>query len=339
MKHAIVLNFFKKYKEGDIIKINPAEIQKIPELQNVFRIDLDVKNRIKDDMRINGFSKAHPVHIFKWSIDGKEAFVLCDGYTRFTAAKELELDFIYAQIHNFKSIDEAVLYSMKEQFNRRNCQDSELLKTYELLRQQEIDGHKLTAAEMSERLQKSKRHIFKLQEVFSKSTKEQLNKIRNGEASINQVYNEIKKQEIKETEKHDEELLKAEKKQTEIGAANLIEDPTETELEQTVQPETNEVNLPECQSEITNQITIKEDIQTNQQKLPANADVAKRKDTSFSKHLSDKQILLIGAKYALIEKAKGKSVAEILDTNAFPDSVKATDITFDDTVIDILEAM
>ena len=89
MKHAIIYNFFKNYKEGDIIKINPAEIQKIPELQNVFRIDLDVKNRVKDDMAVNGFSKGHPVHVFKWEIDGKEVLVLCDGYTRLYRVKEL----------------------------------------------------------------------------------------------------------------------------------------------------------------------------------------------------------------------------------------------------------
>ena len=128
MKPIQLLNFFKNYKEGDIIKINPAEIVKIPELQNVFRMDLDVKNRVKDDMSINGFSKAHPVHVFKWVIDGKEVLVLCDGYTRYTAATELDLDKIYAQVHIFKSINEAVLYSMKEQYNRRNLQDRNFSK-------------------------------------------------------------------------------------------------------------------------------------------------------------------------------------------------------------------
>ena len=76
MKHAIIYNFFKNYKEGDIIKINPAEIKKIPELQNVFRIDLDVKDRIKDDMAVNGFSKAHPVHVFKWVIAGQSFYLM-----------------------------------------------------------------------------------------------------------------------------------------------------------------------------------------------------------------------------------------------------------------------
>ena len=321
MKHAIIYNFFKNYKEGDIIKINPAEIQKIPELQNVFRIDLDVKDRIKDDMAVNGFSKAHPVHVFKWEIDGKEVLVLCDGYTRFTAATELNLDKIYAQVHIFKSINEAVLYSMKEQFNRRNIQDCELFKNFEILRQQEIDGRKLTAAEMSERLKKSKRHIFKLQEVFAKSSKEQLKAIRNGEASINQVYNEIKNQENLEAEKHEEEALKIEKKETEMAAANLTEEPTESDIEQNIQK------------------TVQSELQKKQRELQDKELELKQKEALASSKLSDKQILLIGAKCALILQARGKTTAEILSGNSFSDSVKASEIKFKDEDLALLQAI
>ena len=321
MKHAIIYNFFKNYKEGDIIKINPAEIQKIPELQNVFRIDLDVKNRVKDDMAVNGFSKGHPVHVFKWEIDGKEVLVLCDGYTRYTAATELNLDKIYAQVHIFKSINEAVLYSMKEQFNRRNIQDSELFKNFEILRQQEIDGRKLTAAEMSERLKKSKRHIFKLQEVFAKSSKDQLKAIRNGEASINQIYNEIKNQESLEAEKQEEEVLKTEKEETEIAAANLTEEPTESDIEQNIQK------------------TIQSELLKKQRELQDKELELKQKEALASSKLSDKQILLIGAKCALILQARGKTTAEILSGNSFSDSVKASEIKFKDEDLALLQAI
>ena len=321
MKHAIIYNFFKNYKEGDIIKINPAEIQKIPELQNVFRIDLDVKDRIKDDMAINGFSKAHPVHVFKWVIDGKEVLVLCDGYTRYTAATELNLDKIYAQVHTFKSINEAVLYSMKEQFNRRNIQDSELFKNFEILRQQEIDGRKLTAAEMSERLKKSKRHIFKLQKVLAKSSKEDLQKIRDGLISINHLYNEIKKTENLEAEKKEEEALKIEKKETEMAAANLTEEPTESDIEQNIQK------------------TVQSELQKKQRELQDKELELKQKEALTSSKLSDKQILLIGAKCALILQARGKTTAEILSGNSFSDSVKASEIKFKDEDLALLQAI
>lgn len=304
------------YKNGQITKFQINQIKTIPELEKVFNMDSDVKNRIKEDMKINGFSKAKPIHVFWW----EEQWVLCDGHTRFIAAKELNLSSIWVQIHEFNSINEAVLYSMKEQFNRRNIQDSELFKNFEILRQQDIDGRKFTAAEMSERLKKSKRHIFKLQEVFAKSSKEQLKAIRNGEASINQVYNEIKKQEIEEAEKHDEELLKVEKKENEIAAANLIEEPTETVLEQTVKNDFQQKLLKK-----------QRELQDKEQDL-------KLKEVLVSSKLSDKQILLIGAKYALILQAKGKSTSEILSGKDFSDTVKASEINFKAEDLALLQA-
>lgn len=187
----IITTFLNKTRKGSIIRVKLEDIYTIPELASAFHIDVAVKDRIKEDMATNGFNKAHPIHIFRW----EEKWVLCDGHTRYTAAKELELKHVWAQIHEFDSINQALLYSMKEQFNRRNIQDSELFKQFEILNQEEIEGRKLTADEMSHRLKKSKRHIFKLKEVFAKSSEEQLQAIREGEASINQVYNAIKKQE------------------------------------------------------------------------------------------------------------------------------------------------
>ena len=298
--------FNRQNKDGKIIKIRIDEITTIPELEKAFNMDSAVKDRIKEDMSINGYSKAKPIHIFWWD----EKWVLCDGHTRYTAAKELGLDKIYAQVHTFKSINEALLFSMKEQFNRRNIEDSELFRQYELLRQEEINGHKLTATEMSEKLKKSKRHIFKLQEVFAKSSKEQLKKIREGEASINQIYTEIKKEENLEAEKLVEEAIKAEKAEAEIAAANLAEEVDETEIEQKVQNR------------------IQKEFQQKQRDLQDKELELKKKEALISTKLSDKQILMIGVKCALILKAQGKSDTEILSGDFFPDTIKASKISF-----------
>ena len=294
MKEKLHFTLLDKNKEGKIIKIKPEEIAMLPELQNAFHMDAEVKDRITADMALNGFSKAHPIHIFMW----KGKWVLCDGHTRFSSAVDLKLKSVWAQVHTFTSIDQALLYSMKEQFNRRNIEDRELFMQFEVLRKEEIDGRKLTATEMSEQLHKSKRHIFKLQEVFSKSSKEQLQKIREGLVSINHVYNEIKKKESQETM-----------------------------LTTTVDTPTNICN---------------DDNQDNNKKLEETStkksEIKVVKNTPIKK-MTDKQILLLGAQYALIQFSKGKTVAEILDINNFEDSIKASEITFDKKEIDLLKAM
>jgi hypothetical protein len=210
---------------------------------------------------------------------------------------------------------------MKEQFNRRNIEDSELFKQFEILRQQEINGKKISVEEMSEKLHKSKRHIFKLQEVFSKSSKEQLKSIREGTSSINQVYNEIKKQESEIAEAAAEDLKKEIVKEIEEKASKNITSDIEPIAEKVAEEK------------------IKKEIQKKHRELQEKEIELKQKESKLSKRLSDKQILLIGAKFALIQKAKGKTVEEILNQENFADSVKAADISFLEEDLELLKVM
>lgn len=310
-----ILAFLDKDREGKIIKINLDEITMQSELKKAFCMDEAVKDRIKTDMSENGFNKGHPIHIFKW----KENWVLCDGHTRYTAAKELGLKTVWAQVHQFKSINEALLFSMKEQFNRRNIEDSELFKQFEALRQEEIEGRKLTAAEMSERLHKSKRHIFKLQEVFAKSSKEQIKAIRDGNASINQVYNEIKEQEHAETEPQQN--------------ANPVPAMSEAETEKILQS----VETVSETIDVATDNQIQNDLQKKHRELQNKELELKEKESKLHKRLPDRQILMLGAKYALIEKAKGKQNSEILELSAFAEKINASDISFTDEDLELLK--
>lgn len=162
-----------------------------------FKIDPSVAERIKDDIRLHGDNaKAHPIHVFK--LNGK--WCVSDGHTRVSVLKSLGHKCVWAQVHNFTSVQDALRYSMAEQFNHRNETDADLLSRYLVLREQESDGKKLTADELANKLNKSRRHIFKLQTVFSKSSSQQLDAIKEGTATINSVYQEIKKHEAEEAE-------------------------------------------------------------------------------------------------------------------------------------------
>ena len=188
---------FEKCIDNKIIRIRLDELYFHPELEKAFKIDDEVKERIKDDIKTNGNNtKAHPIHIFMW--EGR--WYVSDGHTRVTVLRELGFTHVWAQVHVFASISEALCNTMAEQFNRRNESDADLLSRYLLLREQTKNGKKLTADELASKLNKSRRHIFKLQEVFSKSSKQQIDDIKNGTATINSVYQEIKKQEAEEAE-------------------------------------------------------------------------------------------------------------------------------------------
>lgn len=325
-----IMNFFEKSKDGKIIRIKIDEITTLPELENAFHMDKDVKERIKADMAENGFNKAHAIHIFRWN----EKWVLCDGHTRFAAAKELGLKSIWAQVHSFESLNQALLFSMKEQFNRRNIEDSELFKQFEALSQEEIDGKKLSVAQISERMKKSKRQIFKIQEIFSKSSKEQLDSIRDGKASINQVYVEIKKDE-KEKQNLEEE------KAAQDAQKKLEEDSASSSILATLPESTFEKSVEKIieKSELEKNQQKTREIQDKELNLQERETAVAKKEAKLSKRLSDKQILLIGAKFALIQKAKGKSNDEILSSENFDEKIKASDIVFNPEDLELLKAI
>lgn len=185
-------SLLNKSRENKIIKIRLDELNFHPELAQAFKINDDVKKRIEDDVKVNGNNtKAHPIHIFKMN----DKWYVSDGHTRVTVLRELGFTYVYAQVHIFNNISEALCNTMAEQFNRRNESDADLLSRYLMLRDQIKDGKKLTADELASKLNKSRRHIFKLQTVFSKSSPQQLDAIKEGSATINSVYQEIKKQE------------------------------------------------------------------------------------------------------------------------------------------------
>lgn len=186
---------FEKCIDNKIIRIRLDELNFHPELEKAFKIDDEVKERIKDDIKTNGNNtKAHPIHIFR--MNGK--WYVSDGHTRVTVLRELGgFTYVWAQVHVFSSISEALCHTMASQFTRRNEKDADLLSRYLLLREQTKNGKKLTADELASKLNKSRRGIFKLQEVVYKATDSQIESIKAG-ASINSIYQEIKRQEAEE---------------------------------------------------------------------------------------------------------------------------------------------
>jgi hypothetical protein len=57
MKTNKLFNLLGKNAEGKIIKINLEEITTLPELKSAFKMNVDVKDRIKVDISDNGLTK------------------------------------------------------------------------------------------------------------------------------------------------------------------------------------------------------------------------------------------------------------------------------------------
>ena len=186
-------------------------IEKIEEhekFKSLFSIDKTLLDRIASDMEKNSFDSSQPVHIWVTKgDDGKEHNYLIDGYTRVAASKMAGIKMIPYFKHTFESFEEAHRYALHLQTDRRNLNGIDLLKNIQELMGsdyiQSLEGNKNEA--IGKELGISEKTVERANKVNSMASDEQIERIENGEASPNQIYNEIINQETVDEEATDEQ--------------------------------------------------------------------------------------------------------------------------------------
>lgn len=187
-------------------------IEKIEEhekFKSLFSIDKALLDRIASDMEKNSFDSSQPVHIWVTKDDdGTEHNYLIDGYTRVAASKIAGIKMIPYFKHTFETFEEAHRYALHLQTDRRNLSGIDLLKNIrELMGSdyiQNIEGNKNEA--IGKELGVSEKTVERANKVNSMASDEQIERIESGEASPNQIYNEIVEQETVDEEATDEQL-------------------------------------------------------------------------------------------------------------------------------------
>ena len=186
-------------------------IEKIEEhekFKSLFSIDKTLLDRIASDMEKNSFDSSQPVHIWVTKgDDGKEHNYLIDGYTRVAASKMAGIKMIPYFKHTFETFEEAHRYALHLQTDRRNLNGIDLLKNIQELMGsdyiQSLVGNKNEA--IGKELGVSEKTVERANKVNSMASDEQIERIENGEASPNQIYNEIINQETVDEEATDEQ--------------------------------------------------------------------------------------------------------------------------------------
>lgn len=191
-------------------------IEKIEEhekFKNLFSIDKALLDRIASDMEKNSFDSSQPVHIWVTKDDdGTEHSYLIDGYTRVEASRIAGITMIPYFKHTFETFEKAYRYALHLQTDRRNLSGIDLLKNIrELMGSdyiQSLEGNKNEA--IGKELGISEKTVERANKVNSMASDEQIERIENGEASPNQIYNEIVEQETVDEEATDEQLNRIE---------------------------------------------------------------------------------------------------------------------------------
>lgn len=173
-----------------VLKIK--DIVLIPEFEKLLAMEESVLGKMEESMKEEGFKSGHEIHI--WKRD--KEYILIDGHTRKYVWERLGNKTIPCIIHNFKSMEEAKMFAIKEQVNRRNLSSQALLDAVANFNFEKgkgnISGEKGKASEIiAKKIGVSAKTVEKTRVVLKEGTPEQIEAIKKDELTMNQVFNQI----------------------------------------------------------------------------------------------------------------------------------------------------
>lgn len=193
MKNLKLSNFFSS-NNTKIKKIKIDKLKTNPKFKDLYSQEPEKVEAICKSIKENGLDPTQPIIILK---DG----TIIDGHSRFLAATKAELKEVYVIVKDGMDTETDILiYEEHLQLSRRNLTEAQKLLHLEnllnLKKKAQTEGKDVsdfTDESIAKKLDVSPRQIQKMREVENKATPEQLESIRSGEASLNQVHEEIKK--------------------------------------------------------------------------------------------------------------------------------------------------
>jgi ParB-like chromosome segregation protein Spo0J len=167
--------------------LRPQDIIFNPEL-DIFEIDEGLVESIARSMRENGYDKSEPVVVWK----GEGCVV--DGRTRLKASLAAGIPEIPVVEKEFEDLEEAIRYAFRRQAERRNLTRGEILEAALRLGIKDYrDGGGRRRELLAKDLGVSESTVAHARTVASRASGEDLEAIRKGEKTINQVYRGIKR--------------------------------------------------------------------------------------------------------------------------------------------------
>jgi ParB family chromosome partitioning protein len=188
-------------REKTQVFMNTSEIKFHDTISALFIRQPELIEKISESMKEKGYDPSESVVIGRIKDIGD--FVV-DGHTRMEAAKKAGLDKVPVTFIEFESLEDALEYTYKRQANRRNLTEWEILQVAKLLPKKETrDGKGRSVEKTSVEMGISASSLTHAKTVANRANDEDLDAIKKGEKSINEIYQKVKSTKPKK-QSHDE---------------------------------------------------------------------------------------------------------------------------------------
>ena len=188
-----------KNSEVKMIPLRQIQLDPKGEFQKLFPINEEDYDKILESMKKKGFPKHQHILVAKILEEGIS--IPIDGHTRIKAAREAELEEIPVWEITVETRKEALLMAYAIQINRRNLSDGQKLIAIQAMDALKNPGRKTaedesekgkSAEKIADQLKMSTRQVEKGRAILKSGDEDTIEKVENGELSINAGYEKVK---------------------------------------------------------------------------------------------------------------------------------------------------
>ena len=191
MKDINIENKLKKNNEVIHIPISVLIRNEEPFI-SLNRVDEAQRARLEESFRTNGYMKSNPVLVWRLRRSGKWVYILIDGYSRCAVLEAMGESDVWAIIHDYASLDEAVTAARYQEYSRRHDDAKSLFSQFEKLNLQELQKQPGRLNEIvAKQLGISAHNAHKLLQINSRASDDVKKALREGQISTASAFQSV----------------------------------------------------------------------------------------------------------------------------------------------------
>lgn len=183
-------------KKDDVVMIPISKLIRDEEpFKSLNPVDNAQRARLMDSINKNGFMKSNPILVWRTKRNGKWAYILIDGYSRCAVLEAMGESEVWAIIHDYTSLEEAVTAARYQEYSRRHDDAKSLYRQFEELNLAELKNEPGRLNEVvAKQLGISAHNAHKLLQINAKASDDVKSALREGKISTASAFQSVSKE-------------------------------------------------------------------------------------------------------------------------------------------------